>query len=75
MRSGTLLLVPEPAGVESGFVGEFMLLLDGIIVRDEDTVSASSVPPKLEIYCVYFKVFSSSFTFEFVVRFVEANIS
>ena len=43
MNGGAHLLAPRPAGVECWFVGEFMLLLDGISVGEEDTFPASSV--------------------------------
>ena len=43
MKSGTHLLAPGPAGVEGRFMGEFMLLLDGISMGDEDTFPASAV--------------------------------
>ena len=41
MKSGAHLLAPGPAGVEGGFVGEFILLLDGIIVGDGNIFPAS----------------------------------
>ena len=37
MKSAAHLLAPGSAGVEGEFVGELMLLLDGISVGDEDT--------------------------------------
>ena len=43
MKSGANLLEPGTVGVEGGFVGEFMLLLDVINVEDEDTFPASTV--------------------------------
>ena len=43
MKSGTHLLAPGPAGVKGGFMGELMLLLDGISVGDEDIFPASTV--------------------------------
>ena len=44
MKSGAHLLAPGPVGVEGGFVGELMLLLDAISVGDEDTFPDSTVP-------------------------------
>ena len=43
MKSGTYLLAPWPASVEGRFMGEFLLLLDGISVGDEDPFPASNV--------------------------------
>ena len=43
VKSGAHLLAPRPEGFKGWIVGEFMLLLDGISVGDEDTVSASTV--------------------------------
>ena len=43
MKSGSHLLAPRTAGVKARFVEEFMLLLDGNSVGDEDTFPASTV--------------------------------
>ena len=43
IRNPAHLLAPEPAGVKGGSVGEFMLLLDGISVVDEETVPANTI--------------------------------
>ena len=43
MKSGSHLLALGPAGVEGGILGDYMLLLDGISVGDEDTFFASTV--------------------------------
>ena len=37
-HNGTLLLAPGPAGAEGGFAGEFMMVLDGSSMCDEDTL-------------------------------------
>ena len=43
MKSGDHLLAPGTAGVEGGFEGEFMLLLHGISVGDENTFPARTL--------------------------------
>ena len=43
IKSGAHLLAPGPAGVKGGFVGEFLLLLDGKSVAYEDTLPSSTV--------------------------------
>ena len=43
IKSGAHLLAPGPADVEGRFLREFMLMLDGISVGDEDIFSTSTV--------------------------------
>ena len=43
MKRGAHLLAPGPAGVEGGFVGKFILLLDRVKVGDEDTYPENTV--------------------------------
>ena len=41
------MLAPGPAGVKIRFMGEFMLLLDRISVRDEDNILQCTAPGDL----------------------------
>ena len=44
MQRGDHVLAPGPAGVEGGFVREFMLLLDGISVGGQSTQEKEGSP-------------------------------
>ena len=46
---GAHLQAPGPAGVEGGFVEEFILLLDVISIGDEDTFPASTVANSIKM--------------------------
>ena len=43
MKSGAHLQAPGPAGFEGSFVGDFMFLLDGIIVGDNNIFALGTV--------------------------------